>query len=73
MKSITIATGITLTATAATIAAYEVELKAAAAEERDLRTLDELEKLARETGNWYEYSDFYKDMYGIRPTWLWAS
>ena len=63
MKSIVIAAGITLTATAATIAAYEAECKAIKAE-REAR-----EWLASHQPGDPEYSDVFKDVYGVRPRW----
>ena len=73
MKTITIAAGITLTATEATIAAYEAECKAIADAEFFERQLDEVLAEARESNDptvWGVYSDLYKDLYGIRPRWM---
>lgn len=73
MKTIEIANGITLTATDATIATYEAERKAIEDEMFFERQLREEEAVARATGDWSVYSDLYKDMYGVRPRWKWAS
>ena len=63
MKSIVIAAGITLTATAATIAAYEAECKAIKAEREAREWLN-----SHKPGD-PDYSDIYKDVYGVRPRW----
>ena len=73
MKTIEIAAGITLTATEATIAAYEAECKAIEDEKFFENQLREEEAVARATGNWEVYSDLYKSMYGIRPRWMYGA
>lgn len=73
MKTIEIANGITLTATDATIAAYEAERKAIEDEMFFENQLREEEAVARATGDWSVYSDLFKDMYGIRPRWMWQA
>ena len=61
MKTITIAEGITLTATQHTIDAYEREKREAEAEAELIHWLA--------TGDPHDecYSDVYKDVYGVRP------
>ena len=64
MKTIEIANGIRLTATNATIAAYEREVREAQELRKTIAWLHTPE--ARECP---EYSDIYKDVYGFRPRW----
>lgn len=64
MKTITIIEGVTLTATQSTIDAY-------LAEKREAEVLAELTAWLADPANRYseEYSDIYKDVYGVRPRW----
>ena len=64
MKTIEITKGITLTATQSTIDAY-------LAEKREAEVLAELTAWLADPANRYskEYSDIYKDVYGVRPRW----
>ena len=64
MKRIEIAEGITLTATQSTIDAYEREKRAAEAE------AELIQWLATTDPHTEGYSDVYKDVYGVRPRWL---
>ena len=73
MKTIEIAAGITLTATEATIEAYEAERREIENEMFFENQLREEEAVARATGNWEVYSDLYKDMYGVRPRWMYGA
>ena len=61
MKTIVIAAGITLTATAATIAQYERECADIAREREAIAWLDS------HTMDDPDYSDIFKDVYGVRP------
>lgn len=72
MRTIIIATDITLTATEKTIREYEAEL----AEIQELLAEMDWERQAREAlleayrnGDWGLYSDLHKDLYGVRPRW----
>ena len=62
MKTIEIASGITLTATQSTIDAH-------LAEKREAEVLAELKAWLADPANRYseEYSDIHKDVYGFRP------
>ena len=64
MKTITIIEGVTLTATQSTIDRYF-------AEKREAEVLAELTAWLADPANRYseEYSDIYKDVYGVRPRW----
>lgn len=64
MKTITIIEGVTLTATQSTIDTY-------LAEKREAEVLAELTAWLANPANRYseEYSDIYKDVYGVRPRW----
>ena len=64
MKTITIIEGVTLTATQSTIDRY-------LAEKREAEVLAELTAWLADPANRYseEYSDIYKDVYGVRPRW----
>jgi hypothetical protein len=64
MKTITIIEGVTLTATQSTIDTY-------LAEKREAEVLAELTAWLADPANRYseEYSDIYKDVYGVRPRW----
>ena len=64
MKTITIIEGVTLTATQSTIDCY-------LAEKREAEVLAELTAWLADPANRYseEYSDIYKDVYGVRPRW----
>ena len=64
MKTITIIEGVTLTATQSTIDRY-------LAEKREVEVLAELTAWLADPVNRYseEYSDIYKDVYGVRPRW----
>jgi hypothetical protein len=64
MKTITIIEGVTLTATQTTIDTY-------LAEKREAEVLAELTAWLADPANRYseEYSDIYKDVYGVRPRW----
>lgn len=64
MKTITIIEGVTLTATQSTINAY-------LAEKREAEVLAELTAWLADPANRYseEYSDIFKDVYGVRPRW----
>ena len=64
MTTITIAEGITLTATQSTIDAYMREVREAEWLRETIAWLYTPE--ARECP---DYSDIYKDVYGIRPRW----
>ena len=70
MTTITIAEGITLTATQSTIDAYQAELAEIEAERREAEELHELWKVLQTMDrNDPLYSDLYKDVYGFRPRW----
>lgn len=64
MKTITIIEGVTLTATQSTIDTF-------LAEKREAEVLAELTAWLADPTNRYseEYSDIYKDVYGVRPRW----
>lgn len=64
MKTITIIEGVTLTATQSTIDTF-------LAEKREAEVLAELTAWLVDPANRYseEYSDIYKDVYGVRPRW----
>lgn len=64
MKNITIIEGVTLTATQSTIDTF-------LAEKREAEVLAELTAWLADPANRYseEYSDIYKDVYGVRPRW----
>lgn len=64
MKTITIIEGVTLTATQSTIDTF-------LAEKREAEALAELTAWLADPANRYseEYSDIYKDVYGVRPRW----
>lgn len=64
MKTITIIEGVTLTATQSTIDTF-------LAEKREAEVLAELTAWLADPANRYseEYSDIYKDVYGVRPRW----
>ena len=64
MKSIKIAEGITLTATEATIATYEAERADAEWRRKAIAWLD-----AHSIGD-PDFSDIFKDVYGVRPRWM---
>ena len=64
MKTITIIEGVTLTATQNTIDRYLAEVAEAENEARILAWLaDPVNRYSE------EYSDIYKDVYGVRPRW----
>lgn len=64
MKTITIIEGVTLTATQNTIDRYLAEVAEAENEARILAWLaDPVNRYSE------EYSDIYKDIYGVRPRW----
>ena len=64
MKTITIIEGVTLTATQYTIDRYLAEVAEAENEARILAWLaDPVNRYSE------EYSDIYKDIYGVRPRW----
>lgn len=64
MKTITIAEGITLTASKSTIDAYEREMREAAWERETIAWLATPEAMECP-----DYSDIFKEVYGIRPRW----
>ena len=64
MKTITIIEGVTLTATQSTIDRYLAEVAEAENEARVLAWLADPANRYSE-----EYSDIYKDVYGVRPRW----
>lgn len=64
MKTITIIEGVTLTATQSTIDRYLAEVAEAENEARILAWLADPANRYSE-----EYSDIYKDVYGVRPCW----
>ena len=64
MKTITIIEGVTLTATQSTIDRYLAEVAEAENEARLLAWLADPANRYSE-----EYSDIYKDVYGVRPRW----
>ena len=64
MKTITIIEGVTLTATQNTIDRYLAEIAEAENEARILAWLADPANRYSE-----EYSDIYKDVYGVRPRW----
>lgn len=64
MKTITIIEGVTLTATQNTIDRYLAEVAEAENEARILAWLADPANRYSE-----EYSDIYKDIYGVRPRW----
>ena len=64
MKTITIIEGVTLTATQSTIDRYLAEVVEAENEARILAWLADPANRYSE-----EYSDIYKDVYGVRPRW----
>ena len=64
MKTITIIEGVTLTATQSTIDRYLAEKAEAENEARILAWLADPANRYSE-----EYSDIYKDVYGVRPCW----
>ena len=64
MKTITIIEGVTLTATQSTIDRYLAEKAEAENEARILAWLADPANRYSE-----EYSDIYKDVYGVRPRW----
>lgn len=64
MKTITIIEGVTLTATQSTIDRYLAEVAEAENEARILAWLTDPANRYSE-----EYSDIYKDVYGVRPRW----
>ena len=64
MKTITIIEGVTLTATQNTIDRYLAEVAEAENEARLLAWLADPANRYSE-----EYSDIYKDVYGVRPRW----
>lgn len=64
MKTITIIEGVTLTATQSTIDRYFAEVAEAENEARILAWLADPANRYSE-----EYSDIYKDVYGVRPRW----
>lgn len=64
MKTITIIEGVTLTATQSTIDRYLAEVAEAENEARILAWLADPANRYSE-----EYSDIYKDVYGVRPRW----
>ena len=66
MKTIIIAEGIRLTATATVIETYKREVR----EERAYR--EAVEWLRTHDASDELYSDIYKDVYGVRPRWLYA-
>lgn len=71
MKTITISTDITLTATQFTIDAYLRERAKIATEKRWRAQLDDLVDWLANPVNWQDenYSDIFKDVYGFRPHW----
>jgi hypothetical protein len=71
MTTITITEGITLTATQSTIDAYLIEKADAEAERLDYEVEMKLRRWLADPANRYseEYSDIYKDVYGVRPRW----
>ena len=64
MKTITIIEGVPLTATQSTIDRYLAEVAEAENEARILAWLADPANRYSE-----EYSDIYKDVYGVRPRW----
>lgn len=64
MKTITIIEGVTFTATQSTIDRYLAEIAEAENEARILAWLADPANRYSE-----EYSDIYKDVYGVRPRW----
>ena len=64
MKTITIIEGVTLTATQSTIDTF-------LAEKREAEWLENSLAWLADPANRYseEYSDIYKDVYGVRPRW----
>ena len=64
MKTITIIEGVTLTASQNTIGRYLAEVAEAENEARILAWLADPANRYSE-----EYSDIYKDVYGVRPRW----
>ena len=67
MKTIEIATGITLTATQSTIDTVLAEKREA---EWEAKAKAWLRDPANESDP--DYAEVYKDVYGIRPSWLWS-
>lgn len=67
MKTITIIEGVTLTATQSTIDTFLAEKREA---EWEARTKAWLSDPANESNP--DYAEVYKDVYGIRPSWLWS-
>ena len=65
MRTIIIATDITLTASEKVIRKYEKELDEIRWEKEAYRLLEE----AYNNEDWDFYSDLYKDLYGVRPRW----
>lgn len=71
MTTITIAEGITLTATRSTIDAYLIEKADAEAERLEREVEMKLRRWLADPANRHDecYSDIYKDVYGFRPRW----
>ena len=65
--------GVTFHLTNETADTIQRELKAYEEERFFERQLREEEAVARATGDWSVYSDLYKDMYGIRPRWMYTA
>lgn len=67
MTTITIIEGVTLTATRSTIDAVKADL-------HEAEVIAKLKAWLADPANECspEYSDIYKDVYGIRPRWLWS-
>jgi len=72
MRTIIIATDITLTATEKTIREYEAELAKTQELLKEMEWKRQAWKAlheAYENEDWGLYSDLYKDLYGVRPRW----
>ena len=67
MKTITIIEGVTLTATQSTIDSFLAEKREA---EWEAQAKAWLNDPANESNP--DYAEVYKDVYGIRPSWLWS-
>ena len=71
MTTITIIEGVTLTAARSTIDRYLAEVARAEARRQEAAERAKLAAWLADPANRYseEYSDIYKDVYGVRPRW----
>lgn len=71
MTTITIAEGITLTATRSTIDRYLAEVARAEARRQEAAERAKLAAWLADPANWHDecYSDIFKDVHGVRPRW----